>query len=145
MRFRSGEKAYIDVELTARTHCRKLSVTLYFIDEKLTHVFDTSTDLLGYGDFDLNEGDSYSCTFEVCLNLVGGTYSSCVLIYRRDIQTIYDRWEPATTIYVSSEGSVHGIAHCFPQVIRQDVRRASDAKLTGITTGAISDRKRDLI
>ena len=145
MRFRSGEKAYIDVELTARTHCRKLSVTLYFIDEKLTHVFDTSTDLLGYGDFDLNEGDSYSCTFEVCLNLVGGTYSSCILIYRRDIQTIYDRWEPATTIYVSSEGSVHGIAHCFPQVIRQDVRRASDAKLTGITTGAISDRKRDLI
>ena len=37
-------------------------------------VFETSTDLLGHGNFDLDEGDVYSCTFEVCLNLADGTY-----------------------------------------------------------------------
>ena len=54
------------------------------------------------------------------------------LIYRRDIQIVYDKWEPAATIYVSSDGGVRGIAHCFPQVIRQEIRQASDANLAAI-------------
>jgi lipopolysaccharide transport system ATP-binding protein len=138
MQFRSGQKAWIDVELTARERCNKLSVTLYILDDKLTVVFDTSTDLLGHGDFDLDEGDIYRCTFEVYLNLADGTYYPSVLIYRRDIQTIYDKWEPAATIYVSSGGGVHGIAHCFPQVIRHGIRKASDAEPIGIVRGAVS-------
>ena len=65
------------------------------------------------------------------LNLADGTYYPSILIYRRDIQTIYDKWEPAATIYVSSEGGVRGIANCFPQVIRQEICQAADATLVG--------------
>jgi lipopolysaccharide transport system ATP-binding protein len=131
MRFRAGEKVWVDIEVTARTRCNKLAVTLYILDEELTEVFDTSTDLLGHGNFDLNEGDAYRCTFEVSLNLADGTYHPSVLIYRRDIQKIYDKWEPAATIYVSSGGGVHGVVHCFPQVIRQEIRQAPDANFVG--------------
>ena len=125
--FRSGEQVWIDVEIAARRRCNKLSVTLYILDDKLAVIFDTSTDLLGHGEFDLEEGDSYRCTFEVCLNLAGGTYYPSILIYRRDIQTVYDKWEPATTIYISSDGGVRGIANCFPHVIRQQICQASHA------------------
>jgi ABC-type polysaccharide/polyol phosphate transport system ATPase subunit len=131
MQFRSGEKAWVDIELTARQRCNKLAVTLYILDDKLAEIFDTSTDLLGQGNFDLDEGDAYRCTFEVSLNLADGTYHPSVLIYRRDIQMIYDKWEPAATIYVSSGGGVRGIANCFPQVIRQEIRQATDAALVG--------------
>ena len=131
MRFRAGEKAWVNVEVTARARCSKLAVTLYILDDKLTEIFDTSTDILGHGNFDLEEGDVYRCTFEVSLNLVDGTYYPSILIYRRDVQTIFDKWQPATTIYVSSGGDVHGVAHCFPQVIRQEIRRATDPALVG--------------
>src|ERR1700733_6846507 len=40
IQFRSGEKAWVDVELTARRRCNKLSVTFYIMDEKLMEVFD---------------------------------------------------------------------------------------------------------
>jgi lipopolysaccharide transport system ATP-binding protein len=142
VRFRSGQKVWIDVEVTARTRCKKLSVTFYIIKDDCTHVFDTSTDLLGHGNFDLDEGDVYCCTFEVFLNLADGTYFPSILIYRRDIQTVYEKWEPVTTIYVSSEGDVHGIAHCFPHVIRQEIRKASDADPAGDLGGAVSQGKR---
>ncbi len=142
LRFRSGQKAWVDVEVTARTRCNKMSVTLYVLDDKLREVFDTSTDLLGQGNFDLNAGDVYRCTFELSLNFAGGTYHPSVLVYRRDIQTCYDRWEPATTIYVSSEGSVHGIVNCFPQVTRQEFIRVSDASFAGVVGQAITQTKR---
>ena len=131
MQFRSGEKAWVDVELTARTHCNKLALTLYILDDKLMEIFDTSTDLLGHGNFDLDEGQAFRCTFEVSLNLADGTYHPSLLIYRRDIQMIYDKWEPAATIYVSSGGGVRGIANCFPQVIRQEIYQAVDATVVG--------------
>jgi lipopolysaccharide transport system ATP-binding protein len=138
LRYRSGEKAWVDVELKARARCNKLSVTFYILDEQMSVIFDTSTDLLGHDDFDLDEGDVYRCTFEVCLNLVDGTYYPSVLVYRRDVQTVYDKWEPATTIYVGSEGGVRGTAHCFPQIIRHEIRKPVHAELaatSGSTTG----------
>ena len=125
MRFRSGEKAWIDVKLTARKRCNKLAVTFYILDDKSGIIFDTSTDLLGHGNFDLDAGDTYHCSFEVSLNVADGTYHPSVLIYRRDTQVVYDTWEPAATVYVSSEGGVSGVVHCFPKVIQQEVRRAS--------------------
>jgi ABC-type polysaccharide/polyol phosphate transport system ATPase subunit len=126
MRFQPGQKAWIDVEVVAATRCNKVSVTLYMLDEKFTHVFDTSTERLGHETADLDQGDVYSCTFELQMNLAEGTFYPAVVLFRYDIQTVYDRWEPAATIYVSSEGGVRGIAHCFPQLCRQEIRRASE-------------------
>jgi ABC-type polysaccharide/polyol phosphate transport system ATPase subunit len=124
MQFRPGQKAWVDVELTALATCKKVSVTLYMRNDKFDLVFDTSTDRLGYNACDLEAGDIYRCTFELDLNLADGTYYPSIVLYRYDIQTIYDRWEPAATMYLSSDGTVRGIAHCFPRVIQQEIVKA---------------------
>ncbi len=131
MRFRAGQKAWIDVELTAVERCSKVSITLYMVNDKSVHVFDTSTERLGLDTVDLDQGDVYICTFELDLNLAEGTFHPAVVLFRYDIQNVYDRWEPAATIYVGSEGGVRGIAHCFPKVIQQKIRKAADADLIG--------------
>ena len=130
MQFRSGERAWVDVEVTARRRCSRLSVTLYILDEQRMDVFDTSTDLLGSGEFDLDEGDTYRCTFEINLNLVEGTYYPSILIYRRDTQTIHTKWEPAATVYVGSAGAVHGVANCFPRIVEQGIQKATKTSST---------------
>jgi lipopolysaccharide transport system ATP-binding protein len=129
IKFRSGEKAFVDIEVTARIPCNKMCIAFYILDDQLMEVFEVCTDLLGQDNFDLEEGDVFTCTLEVSLNLANGTFYPSVLVYRRDTQTVYDKWEPATTIYVSSDDGVRGIANCFPQVIHQEIRKASDVPL----------------
>ena len=118
VRFKSGEKAWIDIEVTGRRRCEKLDVTFYITDENHREIFDTSTQRLGCDSFTLDEGLVFTCTFEMQLNLVSGIYHPSVLIWRYETQTNYDEWEPATTIYVSSEDDVRGLVHCFPRVVR---------------------------
>jgi hypothetical protein len=61
-------------------------------------------------------------------------YHPSVLIWRYDTQTAYDRWAPATTIYISAEEDVRGVVHCFPKVVQQGIRAASGADFT-VTAG----------
>jgi len=129
LRFKSGERAWIDIELTAHKRCSKLSVSLYVTDEQFQNVFDTSTERLKHGNFTLEAGEVFSCTFELRLNLANGLFHPSILVYRYDTQTEYDRWAPAATIHVSSEEDVRGVANCFPQVIRHEIRAASDGNL----------------
>jgi hypothetical protein len=126
-RFQSGQKAWIDIEVTGHRCCSKLSVGLFMKDDQLRDIFDATTERLGYGNFSLQEGDIFRCTFELHLNMVSGIYYPSVLVYRYDTQTRYDSWESPATIYVSSEEDVHGTVHCFPKVIHQEIRRATDA------------------
>ena len=125
-RFQSGEKAWIDVELLAHARASKLSLTLYITDDQFQNVFDASTERLGHGNFSLEEGEVFTCTFELRLNMANGVFHPSVLVYRYDMETEYDRWAPATTIYINSEEDVRGTVHCFPKVIRQEIRPASD-------------------
>ena len=129
MRFRPGQTAWIDVEVEAAAACNKFSVTLYMVNDKAMEVFDTSTDRLGHATVDLAAGETYRCTFELDLNLAEGTFHPAVVIYRYDIQTIYDEWEPAATIYMGSEGGVRGIAHCFPRLISEQVSSLTATEL----------------
>jgi lipopolysaccharide transport system ATP-binding protein len=126
-RFRSGETAWIDVELTASERCPKLSVSLYLLDNQGQFVFHTSTERLGLGTFNLEPGDDFVSTFELELNIVSGIYAVGITAYRYDIQTAYDRWSPATTIHVSWDEDVGGYANCFPKVTRQEIHKASEA------------------
>jgi ABC-type polysaccharide/polyol phosphate transport system ATPase subunit len=132
LRFRSGEKAWIDVELTAYKGCSKLSVSLYITDERYHSIFDTSTERLGHGNFTLEEGDIFTCTFELRLNLTSGIFHPSILVYRYDTQTEYDRWAPAATVHITSDDDVRGGAHCFPRVVRQQICAASDKSLAAI-------------
>lgn len=141
--FQSGQKAWVDVELIARISCSKLSVSLYIQDELSRQVFNTSTERLGGGTFALDAGDVLVCTFELNLNIVSGIYPLAVSIYRYDIETAYDRWEPVTTLHISSDVDVRGYAHCFPKITRQEIYRASEAALTSPSREPINGDESD--
>jgi lipopolysaccharide transport system ATP-binding protein len=126
LRFQSGEKAWVDVELRANSPCSKLSLSIYLLNGEFQSVFDTSTERLGHGNFSLGKGDIYHCSFELNLNLANGIFHPCFLVYRYDTQTAYDRWEPAATIHISSETDVRGIVNCFPKVVRQELEAPRD-------------------
>lgn len=100
-------------------------------DEQYQSVFDTSTERLGYGNFNLEAGEVLTCTFELQLNLANGIFHPSILVYRYDTQTEYDRRAPAATIYVSSDKDVRGAANLFPKVIRQEIR-GDDASVAAI-------------
>jgi hypothetical protein len=121
-RFHSGQKAWIDIEVSAHERCSKLAVVLYLLDQNHYQLFATSTERLGHGNVVLNPGDSFRCTFEVVLNLGTGIYYPSVNLYRYDSQELFDSWEGPETIYVSSEEDTTGPLNCFPKVVRQDVR-----------------------
>ena len=128
--FQSGQKAWVDIEVTALKRCQKLSVSLYVMDPRDVMVMDTSTERLGHGTFDLEAGEKYSCTFELDLNLVGGTFYISSLLFRYDISTEYDRWMRAATVFISSDRDVRGVANCFPKMVKCEILAADGADKT---------------
>jgi len=121
VRFESGEKAWVDIELSARKPCQKLSVSLYLSDSESHLIFNTSLARLGYADFDLNPGQVFRCTFELALNLAVGTFHVGSLVFRYDNETEYDRWLQAATILVSSSQDIRGLVNCFPKVVKREI------------------------
>ena len=130
IQFQSGQKAWIDIEVTALKRCQKLSVSLYLMDSKNSLVMDTSTERLGHGTFDLEAGGKFRCTFELDLNLVGGTFYVSSLIFRYDITMEYDRWLRAATVFISSDHDVRGVANCFPKMVKCETLAADAADKT---------------
>lgn len=126
-RFKSGAPVWLDVEVTARTPCSKLTLSPWIMNEANDIICETTTERLGLGNFNLEAGEVFACTFEMRLNVPTGIYHLSVLIYRHDTQTVYDEWTAVATIYVSSEDDVRGTAHCFPKVIRQEIHPSSGA------------------
>ena len=127
MRFTSGEKVWVDVDVFARQACKKLAVVIYITDESYYGVFDTSTERLGHGNFNLEPGETFNCSFELRLNLASGAFRLQVFVYRYDNETEYDHWESGSFIYVETAVDVRGAANCFPKVIRHEVLPAQSA------------------
>ena len=125
VRFESGETAWVDVEVTARRPCTKMAVVLLVRDESYYEVFNTSTERLGLGSFNLESGETFACTFELELNFANGAFHPFVAVYRYDTETLFDRMELAARIYVGSDNDVRGAVNCFPRVIRHEVLRAT--------------------
>ena len=121
VRFESGQQAWVDIELSARKPCRRLSVSLYLEDSQGQLIFNTSLARLGYPEFDLIQGQVFRCTFELQLNLAVGTFHVSSLIFRYDNETEYDRWFQAATIFVSSSQDVRGFVNCFPKVVKREI------------------------
>lgn len=139
-RFQAGQKAWIDVELTARSHCQKLAVAPYMTNEMNEIIFETTTECLGHGNFSLEGGDVFRCTLEISLNVTGGLYHISVLIYRHETQTVFDEWTRAATIYISSNDGVRGYVHCFPRLIQNGINQSSDVSPALISEPAVSTR-----
>lgn len=122
VRFQSGEKAWVDIEISASRPCRKLSVSLYLSDSAECVIFNVSLERLGYPCFDLDRGQVFRCTFELVLNLAVGTFHISSLVFRYDTETEYTRWVKAATFFVTCDQDIRGVVNCFPRVVECDVR-----------------------
>jgi ABC-type polysaccharide/polyol phosphate transport system ATPase subunit len=123
--FESGEKAWVDVEVTAREALDKLAVVIWFKDETQYIIFHTSTERLGFAPFSLQPGGTYKCTFELDLNIAHGTFHLVTQVYRYDIQKSFDRRDPAATIFIGSTTAVGGAVNCFPRLIESETVAAT--------------------
>jgi lipopolysaccharide transport system ATP-binding protein len=130
-RFESGEKAWVDIEVTARRRSEKLSLSLYLTDSTDYMVCNVSTERLGCGTFNLEAGETFRCTFELNLNVVSGTFHLSALIYRYDIEKEYDRWLRAATLFVACDEDVRGLANCFPKVVNTEILPPDELKSKG--------------
>lgn len=115
--FETGEKIFLEIEVTGNVNCKNLSVTVLMKNDDNYHVFDTSTQRLNNTTFSLETGEKKKVTFELSLHLVPGTYHLGAHIYRYDIQKMYDMRLPAATIQVRSEKDVQGVVNLYPNVV----------------------------
>jgi ABC-type polysaccharide/polyol phosphate transport system ATPase subunit len=115
--FMSGQKAWIEIETTARKRCEKLAVVIFIRDASDYPLFHTSTERLGYGTFSLEAGQTLRHTFELQLHLATGTFHVGSRIYRYDIEKEYDYLCPAATIIINSDDDVQGAVNVYPKLI----------------------------
>jgi lipopolysaccharide transport system ATP-binding protein len=119
--FKSGQKAWIKVEVRAKRKCEELAVVLYFKDDCHYEICNISTQRMGQGTFSMNAGEIAEFTFELDLHFGSGTFHIGALIYRSSIQKVYDEWFPASTIFVSCDNDVRGIVNLYPKVRMQKI------------------------
>jgi len=122
--FESGQKAWVDVEITARERVEKLAIVIWLRDRAEYEIFDTSTERLGCAPIALQPGQSYRCTFELTLNVAHGKFELCTGVRQYDLEKSYDRRVPAATLFVGSSMAVRGAVNCFPRVIESIVFKA---------------------
>jgi len=115
--FQTGERAWVDVDVTARTACDRLSITLYLQDGNALGVFDTSTQRLGLDAISLAAGATFHCSVQLDLHLAPGTFHVGAALIRYDVQREYDRWFPAASLVVASDRDVRGVANLHPRVV----------------------------
>jgi len=114
--FDSGEKIWVDVEVECVAEGEPFSVVLFVNDDRQYEAFHTSTEYLGYPPVSMKPGERFTCTFEMDLNLAGGTFYLGILLYRFDAEKILDRLFPAATIFVNSRPEVRGVVNPHPRV-----------------------------
>jgi ABC-type polysaccharide/polyol phosphate transport system ATPase subunit len=119
--FESGDKAWVDIEITARKSVERLAVVIWLTDESQYEIFNTSTERLGCAPIVLQPGQSYRCSFELTLNVGHGTFGVCTAVHRYDIQHSYDTKVPAATMFVGSSMAVRGAVNCFPRILENRV------------------------
>jgi lipopolysaccharide transport system ATP-binding protein len=124
VRFKPGEKAWVDVTFKANEACTNVAVILQVLDDHLGDVFNTSTERLGYGSINLSSGQSCSLTFELNLHLTNGTFHVGVYLYKYDVQREFDRVLPAATFFVESAVDVRGGANLYPRVVSTRIDQA---------------------
>jgi lipopolysaccharide transport system ATP-binding protein len=114
--FETREKIWVDVETECAEDSDPFSVVIYLSDDRQYVVFHTSSEYLGYTPVSLKPGDRFHCTFEMTLNLGGGTYHLGVVLHRFNVQKDLDRLFPAATIFVNSEPTVRGAVNPCPKI-----------------------------
>jgi homopolymeric O-antigen transport system ATP-binding protein len=116
--FESGEKIWVDVEVECDrgSGIAPFSVVLFVNDDRHCEIFHTSTEYLGCPPISLRPGERFACTFEIDLNLAGGTFYLGVSLFCFNIEKTLDRFFPAMTIFVNSLTEVRGVVNPHPRI-----------------------------
>jgi lipopolysaccharide transport system ATP-binding protein len=117
VRFRPGDKAWVDITFQANRACEQVAVVLAVLDEGLGEVFNTSTERLENRSFDLQPGQTVTVTFELDMHLAVGTFHIGVYLYRYDMEREFDRVLPGATFFMESDVDVRGSANLYPKVV----------------------------
>jgi lipopolysaccharide transport system ATP-binding protein len=117
LRFESGEKATLNIDITARRAYEHLSIALVMHDASMYTIFETSTELLTCSSFSIKEGQTKRIAFELNLHLGQGTYHLNCYLGEHATNRLYDSLSPAATIYVQSCRDVLGIANLYPAAV----------------------------
>ncbi len=115
--FRSGDKAWVDVDVTARSDVARLAIVLDILGDDGLLAFNTSSERLGAGTVTLRAGETFRCTFELDLHLAHGTFRVAAYLHRYDVGRQYDEWNPAATLFVAAAEDVRGVANLHPRVV----------------------------
>ena len=121
VKFKSGEAAWVDIEVRANVRCDNFAIVLDIKDKSFYDIFNISTERLGHGTFSLDADQTLHCTFKLNLHLASEPFYLGVTLYRSENQKIYDRWFPATTIYVTADNDVRGVVNLYPRVTLADI------------------------
>jgi hypothetical protein len=106
----------LDVEVEGGATNDPFSIVVYLCDDRQYEVFHTSTEYLGYPAISLEPGARFTCTFEMELNLAGGTFYFGVLLYRFNIEKTIDSRFPASTVFVNTLTDVRGVVNPHPRI-----------------------------
>jgi len=117
VRFRPGDKAWVDITFQANRACEQVAVVLAVLDEGLSEVFNTSTERLENRSFDLQPGQTVTVTFELDMHLAVGTFHIGVYLYRYDMEREFDRVLPGATFFMESDVDVRGSANLYPKLV----------------------------
>ena len=133
--FESGGQFYITVEAQAVARHEDMTVVVQIVDNNQYPVFDTCTQRLGAGAITLNAGDTLTCTFELDLYLVQGTFHVNAYLHRYITDLPYDTWRSAASFFVTGAPEARGIVTLNPRLVACDVDAVSDMDRTEHRTG----------
>jgi lipopolysaccharide transport system ATP-binding protein len=126
--FTAGDKVSVIINVHSNVPEDALSVVIDFLDGNNQSVFNTSSERLGYGTFDVTPGGSRTFRFDTILHLVGGNYFLKVEIKKYRIERIYDALLPAASIFVRSDKGIKGVANLYP-TFREETAPLPEGKL----------------
>ena len=115
IQFSAGEKVFLEVDITARTECKRISLWIGIFDNSLYRLFFTSSKLITQTAVHLSAGETKTFTFELFLHLAPGTYYVSALIFD-DADRELDAYYPAATIYMKHDKNVGGAVNLYPDV-----------------------------
>ncbi len=123
----SGDKVSVIINVRSTVPEDALSVVIDFLDGNNQSVFNTSSERLGHGTFDVASGDSRTFRFDMILHLVGGGYFLKVEVKKYRVERIYDSLFPAASIFVRSDKGMKGTANLYP-TFREESTTFADGK-----------------
>jgi lipopolysaccharide transport system ATP-binding protein len=124
-KFESGEKAYIDVTVSARQRTDDVSIVVQLVNNDFYPIFDTcNARLKGGQSVSLEAGEQLDCTFELDMHLAAGTYHVNAYAHEYTSDRPFSTWRSAASFFVGETRLVKGNVNLYPRLERCEITQA---------------------